>query len=121
MSMQAIKIHTDGTIERVTIIGETIKKQNDSIHKHLGGYFDIVRMGPDAVMLVDDEGLLKQLPLNPAANLISGYPSPLVGTALIVGTQPGPDGDEFCDVPERLVKFVRDLIAAAWEEDEDDE
>ena len=59
-------------------------------------------------MLVDDEGLLKGLQPNQMAMMISGYPL-LVGTALLVGTRPGDDGDEFCDAPERFVKFAREM------------
>lgn len=114
MSMKAIKIETDGSIGAVEITGETISEQNDSIYKYLGGYFDVVRMGRDACMLVDDEGLLKGLRQNPLAMMICGHPL-LVGTALIVGTQRGPDGDEFTDAPERFIKLAEDLTSMEWE------
>lgn len=116
MSMKAIKIEPSGDIQRVEITGDDVSKQNDSIYKYLGGYFDVVRMGRDACMLVDDEGLLKGLQPNPLAMMIAGHPM-LVGTALIVGTRPGPDGDEFCDAPERFEKFADEIIALAWEEE----
>lgn len=111
MSMKAIKIETDGSIGAVEITGENVSEQNDSIHEYL--------MGRDACMLVDDEGLLKGLRQNLLAMMISGHPL-LVGTALIVGTQPGPDGDEFTDAPERFVKLADDLNGAPqiWEEAE---
>ena len=69
-------------------------------------------------MLVDDEGLMKGLPTNVLAMMISGYPM-LVGTALIVGTQETPDGDVFCDAPERFVKFAREMQQAdkTWKEE----
>ena len=106
--MKAVKTEPDSDIRVVEITGTTIEAQNDSIHEYLGGYFDIVRMGRDACVLVDDEGLLKGLPINLLAMMISGYPT-LVGTALIVGTRQGDDGDEFCDAPERFIKLARDL------------
>ena len=116
--MKAIKIEPDSDIREVEITGTTIEAQNDSIHEYLGGYFDIVRMGRDACMLVDDEGLLKGLTQNVLAMMISGYPL-LVGTALIVGTRPGDDGDEFCDVPERFIKLAADLNGELiWEKEE---
>lgn len=109
MSMRASKIEPDSTIRVVEITGNTISEQNDSIHEHLGGgYFDIVRLGQDACMLVDDEGLLKGLRQNPLAMMICGLPL-LVGTALIVGAQEGPDGDEFCDVPQRFISLTAEL------------
>ena len=109
--MKAIKITTEAEITEVEITGKDISEQNDCIHEHLGGYFDVVRLGQDACLLVDDEGLLKGLDPNPVAMMISGYPM-LVGTALIVGTRPGDDGDEFCDAPERFVKFAREMQQA---------
>ena len=109
--MKAVKIEPSCEVTRVEITGSTISEQNDSIYEYLGGYFDIVRMGQDAIMLVDDEGLLKGKPQNPMAMMVAGYPM-LVGTALIVGTRPGPDGDEFCDVPERFEKFADEIAAA---------
>ena len=116
--MKAIKITPEAEITEVEITGKDGSEQNDCIHEHLGGYFDIVRLGQDACLLVDDEGLLKGLTVNPVAMMISGYPM-LVGTALILGTRPGDDGDEFCDVPERFVKFAREMQQAdkIWREE----
>lgn len=59
-------------------------------------------------MLVDDEGLLKCLPMNPAAMMISGYPM-LVGAALIVGLMPTEDGDVFTDCPQRFIRFAESV------------
>lgn len=103
--MTALKIDPDGTMQPVEITGETIEQQNDCIWSHLGGYFDCVKLSDDAMMLVDDEGLLKGLPHNPMAMMISGYPM-LVGAALIVGLMPTEDGDVFTDCPERLMCFA---------------
>ena len=111
MSMKAIKIEPTGDIQRVEITGEDVSAQNDSIYSYLGGYFDIVRLGRDACMLVDEEGLLKGLTPNPMAMMIAGYPM-LVGTAVLVGTRPGPDGDEFCAAPERFERFADEIHAA---------
>ena len=83
--MKVLQINTDGS-RLMQDIGETVKDQNERIWNMLGGFFDIVRLGKDAVMLVDDEGFLKHLPLNPAAMMLSGYPM-IAGTALIFGVQ----------------------------------
>lgn len=103
--MKALKIDPDGTMQPVEITGETIEQQNESIYQHLGGYFDTVRLSDDAIMLVDDEGLLKALPINAMAMMISDYPM-LVGTALIVGLMPTEDGDVFTDCPARFFRFA---------------
>ncbi|MBP0976225.1 MAG: DUF3846 domain-containing protein [Oscillospiraceae bacterium] len=95
--MKALRIDTDGKMQTVEITGETISAQNDCIYAMLGGYFDIVRLGGgDALMLVDDEGLLKGLDENCTAMMIANYPM-LVGTALIVGLMQTDDGDVFTD------------------------
>lgn len=116
--MKAIKIDTEGVIAEITITGNDVSEQNDSIHEHLGGYFEIVRLGQDACLLVDDEGLLKGLQPNMVAMMLAGHPM-LVGPALILGTRPGPEGEDFCDAPERFVKFAREMQDAdkAWREE----
>lgn len=104
--MKALKIDPIREISEIEITGKTIEQQNSCIYDHLGGYFDIVRLaGGDAVMLVDDEGLLKDKEINAAAMMISGYPM-LVGVALIVGLEDTPDGEIFTDCPDRYLKFA---------------
>jgi len=103
--MKALKIDTDGTMLPVEISGKTIEQQNKSIYGFLGGYFDIVRLSDDATMLVDDEGLLKELPQNPMAMMIADHPM-LVGVALVVGLEDTPDGEIFVDCPERFLRFA---------------
>lgn len=104
-NMKALKIETDGSRELVDITGATVEEQNDCIYDILGNFFDTVMLAHNAMMLVDDEGLLKGLPINPAAMMISGYPM-IVGTALIVGLEDTPDGKTFTDVPERFRKLA---------------
>ncbi|MBQ8921029.1 MAG: DUF3846 domain-containing protein [Oscillospiraceae bacterium] len=111
--MTALKIDPDGTMKPVEITGETISDQNDSIHNYLGGYFDTVRLSDDAMMLVNDEGLLMVLPVNVMAMMISGYPM-LVGVALIVGLEDTPDGGVFVSCPDRFLRFA-DTIAKLQE------
>lgn len=106
--MKALKIDVDGTMELAEITGETIEQQNESIYKLIGcdcNCFATVRIGADAMVLVDDEGLLKSLPVNAMASMIADYPF-LVGAALIVGLEETPDGGVFTDCPERFVQFA---------------
>lgn len=67
------------------------KDLNEEIHKLLGGaFYEIVRpalMPYPYLMLVDDEGLLKNLPINPTASILYGFlqhGSPICGPALIM-------------------------------------
>ena len=111
--MTALKIDPDGTMKPVEITGESIEQQNDSIWGLLGGYFHTVRLSDDAMMLVNDEGLLMVLPVNVMAMMISGYPM-LVGVALIVGLEDTPDGGVFVSCPDRFLRFA-DTIAKLQE------
>lgn len=103
--MTALKIDTDGTMQPVEITGATIEQQNNSIYGLLSGYFELVRLSDDAVMLVDEEGLLKNLKPNSTAMMIADHPL-LVGVALIVGVEPSPDGEIFVGCPERFLRFA---------------
>ncbi|MBQ8922499.1 MAG: DUF3846 domain-containing protein [Oscillospiraceae bacterium] len=109
--MTALKIDTDGTMQPVEVTGETIKQQNDSIYSYLGNIFATVRLSDDAMMLVDDEGLLKGLPQNPMAMMIADY-APLVGVALIVGLKMTDDGEIFTGCPERFIRFANEITRA---------
>lgn len=104
--MKALKITPDGEMAAVAITGENIEQQNECIYQHLGGFFTVVRLGEDAVMLVDDDGLLKSLPVNAMASMIADYPF-LVGTALIVGIDVMADGEQaFGSCPARFLRFA---------------
>ena len=104
--MKALKIETDGTMQVVEITGKTEEEQNHCIYGLIGGYFEIVRLSRDAVMLVDEDGLIKGLKQNPLAMIIAEYPM-LVGTALVIGMKrTPPDDEEFVDCPERFLRFA---------------
>lgn len=60
---------------------------NDAVYKLLRiDCYDIVRLPMDdrTIMLVDDEGLLKDSPYNARASILSRCPCGLVGDALVV-------------------------------------
>ncbi len=103
--MKALKIETDGSCELVNITGATIEEQNDCIWGILDGYFDIVYLPQDAVLLVNDEGLLRDMPVSLMAMAISGYPL-LVGTALIFGIEETEDGGVFTDCHAYYASFA---------------
>lgn len=108
--MKALRIDVDGKMQAVEITGNSISEQNDCIYEMIGcEIWESVRLGTDAVMLVDEEGLLKALPFNGMASMIADRH--LVGTALVVGIMGTCDGDVFCDCPERFLKFARDVRA----------
>lgn len=76
------------------------KDLNDEIHKLLGGsFYEVVcpaLMPHPYLMLVDDEGLLKKLPINPTASILYGclqHGTPICGPALIMKEITTEDGE----------------------------
>lgn len=73
--MKVIKITTDNHI----VIVDLNFDDYDAIRKEIGGYFESVStrrlvdyFGRPVVMLVDDDGIRKHLPMNPVASLFYG-------------------------------------------------
>lgn len=61
---------------------------NDDIRDLIGGWLELVRpryLPPQFLMLVDEEGLLKELPYNALGSVLYGLgaPSPIVGPIVI--------------------------------------
>ena len=89
----------EGTSVREIDIENTLEALQEAVF----GYIETITLVPDrAVMIVNEEGRIRGMAVNPAASAASGIP--VVGPALIVGV----DGEEFCDVPEEI---VRQLLA----------
>ena len=68
-----------------------------ALQQAVGGHIEAVGLKDGGIMIVDEEGLLKQYPRNDLASIISGHH--IYGTALIVGA----DDDKFDDVPEQYI------------------
>ena len=89
----------EGTSVREIDIENTLEALQEAVF----GYIETITLVPGrAVMIVNEEGRIRGMAVNPAASAASGIP--VVGPALIVGV----DGEEFCDVPEEI---VRQLLA----------
>ena len=98
-----MKILTDGSKWVVEIAGTTISEQNASIRDHIGGFMEALTIAPDAVILVDEDGLYKRLAYNRAASDIAEQD--LVGPALIVGLIDTEEGEwTFGDCPRRFLE-----------------
>ena len=86
---------------------EEIEIENtlEALQKAVDGYIETVTLiGGYAVIIVNEEGLLRGIPSNLTASAIAARK--IVGTALVVGV----DGDEFTDVP----KDIKQRIMARW-------
>lgn len=89
--MRAMKIEPGKPIEIIDV-----KNKLRALQLQVGGYIETVPLSEDSVMIVDEEGMLKQYQHNDLASYISGVH--IYGTALIVGV----DGEEFTDCPEQF-------------------
>ena len=76
-----------------------IENKLEAFQEAVDGYIETLTLVPDeVVMIVNEEGLLRGLGINPLATAL--YGSAIVGVAVVVGV----DGEEFCDVPERYLR-----------------
>lgn len=66
-------------------------------------------------MLVDEEGLINQLPLNIVASWLYGsmeHGQPIVGSVVFVGERMTEDGVEFCSIEEMTFRFLYKKLEA---------
>ena len=97
MAMKAVKATAQGAIYTVELDGSL--PLHRALQKELGGYIEVVRprnLARPYLMMVDEEGLLKGLPLNRAASWLCGtqrHGQPIVGDALIMKETETADGD----------------------------
>lgn len=93
--MRAMKIEPGKPIEIIDVKNKLI-----ALQLQVGGYIETVPLSEYSVMIVDEEGMLKQYQHNDLASYISGVH--IYGTALIVGV----DGEEFTDCPEQFFVWL---------------
>ena len=95
--MKTVKVTTDN---KISVIDVNFNDFRD-IQRAIGGHFETVHTqlmadyfhDPSVIMLVDEEGLIKELPLNPVGSALYGTAThgiPLVGD-LIFGIAAGED------------------------------
>lgn len=93
MSTKFLRIQPDGFMELRDLDQE--RDLLDVIHDELdGGFFEIIRcrtLPRKFVMLVDDCGVIKDLPINPVASVL--YTQAIAGTALIMKEDIDEDGE----------------------------
>lgn len=77
---------------------ELVKIDNtlEALQKEVGGYIETISCASDACFIVNEEGIIKNLPFN---TRIAGLK--IYGTVLLVGV----NGDEFTDVPVEAVRL----------------
>ena len=97
--MKALLIN-DRSVEKIEI-ENTLK----ALQKAVDGYIETVTLiSGYAVMIVNEEGLLRGMPSNLTASAVAARK--IVGPALVVGV----NGDEFTDIP----RDIEQRIKARW-------
>ena len=82
------KIKTDGgtTVTTREMIGKGVSPLStvdwDDARAFLGGWAEVVNLSRKAWLMVDEEGLLKRVPLNPKASALAQRP--IVGNAILI-------------------------------------
>lgn len=94
-------------LEGKSITETDIENTLEALQKVVDGYIETITLVQGrAVMIVNEEGRIRGMAVNPAASAVAG--AQIVGPALVVGV----DGEEFTDIPEdikqRVMKFGRE-------------
>lgn len=77
----------------------------EAMQEIVGGYIEAVRITENIVLWVNEEGLLKQLPLNFYLSNSSGEPiSPIVGDVLFTGVDSEGDNISLTDDDIKLIE-----------------
>lgn len=78
-----------------------IENTLEALQNAVGGYIETLTLIPGkAVMIVNEEGMLLGLTINPAASALAGVK--IVGPALIVGV----GGEDFCNLAPEIVRRI---------------
>ena len=86
----------------------TIRRELKSYQNIVQGYIDIVTLVPGKlIMVVNDEGLLEGLPLNPGASAIADRC--IVGDVFIAGVQ----DEEISDIPDGIITAMMSITNLA--------
>lgn len=93
-------------LEDRSIITADIENTLEALQAAVDGYIESVTLIPDkAVMIVNEEGLLRGMTPNPIASAVAN--TQIVGPAVVVGV----DGEDFTDIPEDVERCIRALFA----------
>lgn len=101
--LRAIKLEATEDFERACLV--STDDDLTTLQQFVDGYIEIVRIAPDAVMIVNDEGLIGGLPINTLASPLYGHP--IAGNAWIFGIDS--DG-ELQDAPDEYLAKVLDIL-----------
>jgi hypothetical protein len=115
--MKALKVTADNAVSTIELSPPLYK----SLQPEVGGYFEIVHprgLKHPFVMIVDEEGLLKDKPLNLCGSVLyetRKHDSPIVGDIVIMREDYGAEGPDIFGLEEQhieeLIPFLNSIIA----------
>lgn len=89
-------------LEGHSIITADIENTLEALQSVVDGYIEVVTLVPGkAVMIVNEEGLLRGMAPNPIASNVAN--TQIVGPAVVVGV----DGEDFTDIPTDIANSVK--------------
>ena len=128
--MKLIRVTTENKIDMFEFPTGTIQEQNEKLRELIGqdcellevvkprGLYDHIRCSADpesgnaVCMLVDEEGLLKDLKYNYIGSLFYDRWLIIAGNVLFVGMERGMDGGiDICGIQEQEAKRIYDLFS----------
>jgi hypothetical protein len=115
--MEMLLITAAGQFKEVEISGN--KPVYKSVKEHIGGWMEIVhpkRLPAPYVMLIDDEGLLKERPINQAGSFLyetDKHGSPIVGDIIICREGWTNDGMDLMGLEQGDMKKLFELLTFA--------
>lgn len=130
---QIIKLSTDGTLTVHDFPTGTRSQQNEKLKALIGETCEIYErvrpfrlysilgmtpgptdiLGQAVSMLVDEDGLLKNLEVNPMASWLYGanhHGNAIAGNVLFVGEQYACDGIDFCGIDEKVFPILQQVL-----------
>ena len=92
-------------LEALNVREAEIENTLEALQRAVCGYIEALTLVPGkAVMIVNEEGLLRGMAPNPAASMIARIK--IVGPAIVVGV----DGEEFTDLPEDVKQRIHRIL-----------
>ena len=83
-----------------------IPNELEALQEYVGGYIEVVQLADNALLIVNEEGKLMNLPLNFYLSRNRRVIDTIHGNVLIVGR----DGEEFCDLTEEQLEFYAEMM-----------
>ncbi|MCU7521946.1 MAG: DUF3846 domain-containing protein [Ignavibacteria bacterium] len=111
-----------GMVVKVDLTTE-IKMYDEPFYKTIGedvdGWIEIVRprdLPEGLVMVVDEEGLIKNKPVNLLGSLFYGHYAPIVGDIVLIREGMTNEGMDFMSLTDAQINFIENILKSLKED-----